>query len=312
MINLFSKQQAENDMDHQTVHIPVMSQEVMQFLNLKPGAIVVDGTLGTAGHSQMMAQAISPGGQLIGIDRDGHSLAVAAERLKEFSSQCHLIQDDYRNLNQILNQLGIQEVDAMLFDLGISSYQLDNPQRGFSLKLEGPLDMRMDQESFISAYDLVNSLSEREISTILRNFGQERWHNRIAHYLVAQRVRNPIESTKDLTDTILKAIPHRYHYQKIHPATRTFQAIRIAVNRELEALEIVLDKSIDSLKVGGRIAVIAFHSLEDRIVKEKFRAFAKAGRLQLLTKKPLRPMDTETDNNPRSRSARLRVAQRLK
>ncbi|HLD69774.1 MAG TPA: 16S rRNA (cytosine(1402)-N(4))-methyltransferase RsmH [Candidatus Omnitrophota bacterium] len=312
MINLFSKQQVENDMDQQTVHIPVMAQEVMQFLNLKPGAIVVDGTLGTAGHSQMMAQAISPGGQLIGIDRDGHSLAVAAQRLKEFSSQCHLIQDDYRNLNQILHQLGIQEVDAMLFDLGISSYQLDNPERGFSLKLEGPLDMRMDQESFISAYDLVNSLSEREISTILRNFGQERWHNRIAHYLVAQRVRNPIESTKDLTDTILKAIPHRYHYQKIHPATRTFQAIRIAVNRELEALEIVLDKSIDSLKVGGRIAVIAFHSLEDRIVKEKFRTFAKAGRLQLLTKKPLRPTDQETDNNPRSRSARLRVAQRLK
>ena len=312
MINLFSKQQVENDMDQQTVHIPVMAQEVMQFLNLKPGAIVVDGTLGTAGHSQMMAQAISPGGQLIGIDRDGHSLAVAAQRLKEFSSQCHLIQDDYRNLNQILHQLGIQEVDAMLFDLGISSYQLDNPERGFSLKLEGPLDMRMDQESFISAYDLVNSLSEREISTILRNFGQERWHNRIAHYLVAQRVRNPIESTKDLTDTILKAIPHRYHYQKIHPATRTFQAIRIAVNRELEALEIVLDKSIDSLKVGGRIAVIAFHSLEDRIVKEKFRTFAKAGRLQLLTKKPLRPTDQETDNNSRSRSARLRVAQRLK
>ena len=312
MINLFSKQQVENDMDQQTVHIPVMAQEVMQFLNLKPGAIVVDGTLGTAGHSQMMAQAVSPGGQLIGIDRDGHSLAVAAQRLKEFSSQCHLIQDDYRNLNQILHQLGIQEVDAMLFDLGISSYQLDNPERSFSLKLEGPLDMRMDQESFISAYDLVNSLSEREISTILRNFGQERWHNRIAHYLVAQRVRNPIESTKDLTDTILKAIPHRYHYQKIHPATRTFQAIRIAVNRELEALEIVLDKSIDSLKVGGRIAVIAFHSLEDRIVKEKFRTFAKAGRLQLLTKKPLRPTDQETDNNPRSRSARLRVAQRLK
>ena len=311
MIDLFSKQ-AGNDMDHQTVHIPVMSKEVMDFLNLKPGAIVVDGTVGTAGHSRMIAESISPGGQLIGIDRDGHSLAVAAERLKSFSAQCHLIQDDYRNFDHILNQLGIQEVDAMFFDLGISSYQLDNPQRGFSLKLEGPLDMRMDQESFISAYDLVNSLSEREISTILRNFGQERWHNRIAHYLVAQRVRNPIESTKDLTDTVLKAIPHRYHYQKIHPATRTFQAIRIAVNRELEALEIVLEKSIDSLKVGGRIGVIAFHSLEDRIVKEKFRAFAKAGRLKLMVKKPLRPTDTEMNNNPRSRSARLRVAERIK
>lgn len=311
MINLFSKQ-AGNDRDHQTMHIPVMPKEVMQYLNLKPGMIVVDGTLGTGGHSQMIVRAISPEGELIGIDRDGHSLAVAAQRLKEFSSQCHLVQDDYRNLDHVLNQLGIREVDCIFFDLGISSYQLDDPQRGFSLKLDGPLDMRMDQESFISAYDLVNSLSEREISTILRNFGQERWHNRIAHYLVVHRLRNPIASTKDLTDTVLKAIPHRYHYQKIHPATRTFQAIRIAVNRELEALEIVLDKSIDFLKIGGRIGVIAFHSLEDRIVKEKFRIFANAGRLKLLVKKPLRPTDAEIDNNPRSRSARLRVVERIK
>lgn len=311
MIDFFSKQMG-NDMDHQTVHIPVMTREVMQYLNLKPGAIVVDGTLGTAGHAHLMAQAIAAEGSLIGIDRDGHSIAVAAQRLKDFSSQCRLIQDDYRNLDHILNQLEISKVDSMLFDLGISSYQLDNPERGFSLKLEGPLDMRMDQESYISAYDLVNSLSEREISTILRNFGQERWHNRIAHYLVAQRIKNPIESTKDLTDTVLKAIPYRYQHEKIHPATRTFQAIRIAVNRELEALEVVLDKSIDFLKIGGRICVIAFHSLEDRIVKEKFRHFAKAGRLKLIVKKPLRPTDTEMNNNPRSRSARLRVAERIK
>ena len=298
-------------MNNPTVHIPVMSAEILTFLNLKPGAVVVDGTLGTAGHANAILSAIGPEGRLIGIDRDKDSLAFASQRLHDFSQSCSLVQDDYRNLDQVLQNLGITEVDAILLDLGISSYQLDNPERGFSLKLDGPLDMRMDQESYISAYDLINSLSEREISSILRNFGQERWHNRIAHYLVAQRSKSPIESTKDLTDTILRAIPSRYQHQKIHPATRTFQAIRIAVNRELEALEIVLNKSIDFLKVGGRIGVIAFHSLEDKTVKEKFRDFVKADRGKLILKKPLRPTEEETNINPRSRSARLRVLERI-
>ena len=298
-------------MNNQTVHIPVMSREILELLNLKNGAVVVDGTLGTAGHANSILEVIGEKGRLIGIDRDKDSLTFASERLKRFSHQCQLVQDDYRNLDQILNHLGIHEVDAILLDLGISSYQLDNPERGFSLKLNGPLDMRMDQESYISAYDLINSLSEREISSILRNFGQERWHNRIAHYLVTQRSKNPIESTKDLTDTVLKAVPSRYQHQKIHPATRTFQAIRIAVNRELEALEIVLNKSIDFLKAGGRIGVVAFHSLEDKIVKEKFRGFVKADKAKLIVKKPLRPTDEETSVNPRSRSARLRVLERI-
>ena len=298
-------------MNNPTVHIPVMSAEILTFLNLKPGAVVVDGTLGTAGHANAILSAIGPEGRLIGIDRDKNSLAFASQRLKDFSQSCSLVQDDYRNLDQVLQNLGITEVDAILLDLGISSYQLDNPERGFSLKLDGPLDMRMDQESYISAYDLINSLSEREISSILRNFGQERWHNRIAHYLVAQRSKSPIESTKDLTDTVLRAIPSRYQHQKIHPATRTFQAIRIAVNRELEALEIVLNKSIDFLKVGGRMCVIAFHSLEDKIVKENFRGFVKADQGKLIFKKPLRPTEEETMVNPRSRSARLRVLERI-
>ncbi len=298
-------------MSNQTIHIPVMSREILTFLNLQPGAVVVDGTLGTAGHANAILDVIGEKGRLIGIDRDKDSLTFASERLKKFSQSCQLIQDDYRNLDQILQHLGINEVDAILLDLGISSYQLDNPERGFSLKLDGPLDMRMDQQSYISAYDLINALSEREISSILRNFGQERWHNRIAHYLVTQRAKSPIESTKDLTNTVLRAIPSRYQHQKIHPATRTFQAIRIAVNRELEALEIVLNKSIDFLKVGGRIGVIAFHSLEDRIVKEKFRSFVKAHTGKLIFKKPLRPTDEETSVNPRSRSARLRVLERI-
>jgi len=310
MIEL-SLEQVVMRMSNQTIHIPVMSREILTFLNLQPGAVVVDGTLGTAGHANAILDVIGEKGRLIGIDRDKDSLTFASERLKKFSQSCQLIQDDYRNLDQILQHLGINEVDAILLDLGISSYQLDNPERGFSLKLDGPLDMRMDQQSYISAYDLINALSEREISSILRNFGQERWHNRIAHYLVTQRAKSPIESTKDLTNTVLRAIPSRYQHQKIHPATRTFQAIRIAVNRELEALEIVLNKSIDFLKVGGRIGVIAFHSLEDRIVKEKFRSFVKAHTGKLIFKKPLRPTDEETSVNPRSRSARLRVLERI-
>jgi 16S rRNA (cytosine1402-N4)-methyltransferase len=177
--------------------------------------------------------------------------------------------------------------------------------------MDGPLDMRMDQESFISAYDLVNSLSEKEISYILKNYGQERWHSRIAHFLVVQRNDNPLESTSELRDIVVKAIPSRYRRQKIHPATRTFQAIRIAVNRELEALEIALDKSVEVLRSGGRICVIAFHSLEDKIVKEKFRYYQKAGKLQVLTKKPQRPTVQEIKDNPRARSARLRAAERI-
>ena len=236
---------------------------------------------------------------------------MAQEKLKDLNGRYRLIQSDFRSIDQILEKEGIQKVDGMLFDLGISSYQLENPQRGFSLKLEGPLDMRMDKKSYISAYDLVNSLSEQEIASILRNFGQERWHNRIARYLVQQREKNPIESTKDLSDTVLKAIPHRYKNQRIHPATRTFQAFRIAVNRELEALEMVMGKCIRYLKVGARLCVISFHSLEDKIVKEKFRYFAKEETLKLITKKPLRPTEHEIEENPRARSARLRVAEKI-
>ncbi len=313
MIHISSEQeQVVEDMNEQAFHTPVMSREVIEHLNLKLGSVVVDATLGMAGHASAIVQQIGPEGQLIGIDRDKNSLAIAARNLAPFSSQTQLIQDDYRNLARILNQLKIEQVDGMLFDLGISSYQLDNPDRGFSIKADGPLDMRMDQDSYISAYDLINSLSERELSTILKNFGQERWHNRIAHYLVEKRSQSPIESTKDLSDVVLRAIPYRYQNHKIHPATRTFQAIRIAVNRELEALEIVLNQAVDFLKVGGRICVIAFHSLEDRIVKERFKFFSQTRKLKLIVKKPLRPTEEEINVNPRSRSARLRVAERIK
>jgi 16S rRNA (cytosine1402-N4)-methyltransferase len=198
-----------------------------------------------------------------------------------------------------------------LLDLGLSSFQLNDPKRGFGFRAEGPLDMRMNQDNPLSAFDLVNSLSEREISTILKDFGQERWHNRIARYIVAKRSEKPIETTAELSHVVLKAMPRSSKRQKIHPATRTFQAFRIAVNRELEGLQEALDKCIGSLKIGGRIGVIAFHSLEDRIVKQTFRDMAKSGTVKLIFKKPLRPSDGEVQLNPRARSARFRVAERI-
>jgi 16S rRNA (cytosine1402-N4)-methyltransferase len=299
------------DAPSESIHTSVMLPEVLEYLNLSEGGCVVDFTLGIGGHALEMLKRIGAEGRLIGIDRDGESLELARQRLKDYQSQCTLFQSDYRNMDEVLSHAGVREVDAMLFDLGISSYQLNNAQRGFSLRLEGPLDMRMDTRSYISAYDLINSLSEKELATILKNFGQERWHHRIAHYVVNRRGRAPIESTKDLRELVQKAVPNRYQREKIHPATRTFQAIRIAVNRELEALSVAMDKCLEYLKKGGRVCVISFHSLEDKIVKERFRALAKEGRVQLLTKKPLRPTPEEVHQNPRSRSARLRAAERI-
>jgi len=293
-------------------HIPVMLSEVLEYLNLGPTSCIVDCTLGLGEHAGAIVKSISPDGQLIGIDRDQSSIDLAREKFQKQSAKVHFVHDDFRNLDKILTQINKKEVDGILFDLGISSYQLSQPGRGFSFKNDDALDMRMDQDGFISAYDLINSLSEKEISNILRNYGQERWHNRIAHKVVEERSKKPISSTMDLSEIVVRAIPARFRRQRIHPATRTFQAIRIAVNRELEALEIALDKCVNHLKIGGRICVISFHSLEDRIVKTKFRQLAKEGNLSLIFKKPLRPSEEEVQTNPRARSARLRVAQRIK
>lgn len=291
-------------------HIPVMCQEVLEGLNLHPGDSVLDCTLGLGGHSKEILNRISPNGSLIGIDRDADSIALAQKNLEEYADRITFVQKDFRYLDKVLDDLGIKEVDAILLDLGVSSYQLETPERGFSIRGNGPLDMRMDQGSFISAYDLVNSLSTNEISMILKNFGEERWHRRIADHVVRERVKHPIESTEELKKIIVSAIPRQYQHQKIHPATRSFQALRIAVNRELEALEEALDKCINCLRVGGRICVIAFHSLEDKIVKDKFNGYLKENRIKILTKKPLRPSASEVDKNPRARSARLRVAEK--
>ncbi|MCM8770757.1 MAG: 16S rRNA (cytosine(1402)-N(4))-methyltransferase RsmH [Candidatus Omnitrophica bacterium] len=288
-----------------------MCKEVIEYLNLRPGCVVIDATIGTAGHALEIIKRILPGGLLIGVDKDKETLAVARERLKEFQDRVILIHDDFRNIDAVTRNLKLSGVDAILFDLGISKFQLDNPERGFSFSSDGPLDMRMDRESFISAYDLVNNLSSDEISNILWSFGQEHWHNRIARHLVEERRKFPITTTRQLSNIVVSAIPYKARHKKIHAATKTFQAIRIAVNRELEAEEEALKKSVGLLKKGGRICVLSFHSLEDRLVKLNFRYFANRAELKIITPKPLVPSTEEKKANPMSRSAKLRVAERL-
>src|SRR3989338_4417758 len=303
------------------LHKPVMRQEALKALNLKPGQTIVDATVGTAGHSLEILKAISPGGRLIGIDRDEDSLVIAKERLTEFSRQVggstgrltvDIAHGDFRDINKILSALKVKKIDGILFDLGVSSYQLDSKERGFSFRYDAPLDMRMDKTSYILAYDLVNNLTEKEISDILWMFGEERWHNRIARHLVRERSRSPVATTGQLRDIVLRAIRRPFSPgQRIHPATRTFQALRISVNRELEALEEALRAVPELLKKNGRVCVISFHSLEDRIVKHNFKENSLKGIYRIITKKPLEAGDDETAQNPRSRSAKMRAASKI-
>lgn len=310
--NLFLKKSPKNlwtfdEMCKTELHKPVMCKEILEYLKLRSGITVVDATIGSAGHSIKILERILPRGRLIGIDRDSESLGMAETRLSDFVEAVNLIHGNFRDLDKILVMAGIDKVDAIIFDLGLSSVQLSDPQRGFSFRLEGPLDMRMDRTSFIQAYDLINNLNEEEISSLLWSFGQERFHNRIAHLLVTERQRAPINSTSQVANIVLRAMPRHYRFTRIHPATRTFQAIRIAVNRELEALDEGIKKAVGLLKRGGRIVVISFHSLEDRIVKINFRS---EERLKIITRKPLLASCEERTENPSSRSARLRVAER--
>ena len=307
-------------MSIESLHKPVMRQEALKALNLKPGQTIVDATVGTAGHSLEILKAISPGGRLIGIDRDEDSLVIAKERLAEFNSQVggstgptiDIAHGDFRDINKILSALKVKKIDGILFDLGVSSYQLDSKERGFSFRYDAPLDMRMDKTSYILAYDLVNNLTEKEISDILWMFGEERWHNRIARHLVRERSRSPVATTGQLRDIVLRAIRRPFSPgQRIHPATRTFQALRIAVNRELEALEEALRAVPELLKKNGRVCVISFHSLEDRIVKHNFKENSLKGIYRIITKKPLEAGDDETAQNPRSRSAKMRAASKI-
>ena len=300
-------------MQEETFHIPAMLHEVIDYLALKPGQVIVDATLGTGGHSLEILKKIIPSGKLIGIDRDEDSLNISRERLSDFSGNFELVHANFLDLDQVLSKLGIDEIDGIIFDLGISTFQLKNAQRGFSFQEEGPLDMRLDKDSYISAYDLVNNLNESEISDMLWSFGQERWHNRIAHLLIQERKIQPIATTRQLADLVTRAIPYKYrrsHY-RIHPATRTFQAVRIAVNRELEIIESAIKKAVAILKTQARICVISFHSLEDRAVKQTFRQLKAEGIINIITPKPLTPLLSEIEANPSSRSSKFRVAERI-
>ncbi len=284
-----------------------MPDEVLGFLRLKNGCRVLDATLGCGGHAALILQKILPDGLLIGIDRDKESLETARSYLDAPEKAFRLIQANFRDIDTALKGLGIKKIDAALFDLGLSSYQLEDPVRGFSFERDGHLDMRMDRSQTLSAYDIVNRVKWEDLERIIRDFGEERYSRRVADFIVEQRKKAPIASTGELTGLIKMALGRRYGSQRIHPATRTFQALRIAVNGELDNLDGALVKILEVLNPGARLLVISFHSLEDRIVKNRFREFAKAVRGRILTKKPLTAKSEEIRQNPRSRSAKLRV-----
>ncbi|MEE8360364.1 MAG: 16S rRNA (cytosine(1402)-N(4))-methyltransferase RsmH [Candidatus Omnitrophota bacterium] len=290
------------------MHQPVLLREVLGYLDLAPGKTIVDCTVGLGGHAKAILERIVPGGTLVGIDRDGETLANARENLKEFKDNIFLAQGNFKNIKDVIKEFDVGEIDGYLFDLGISSFQLEESKRGFSLKHNGPLDMRMDRTLDVSAGYLVNTLREVEIARILKSYGEERFSGRIARAIVRNR---PLETTAQLAETVSAVVPAYYRHGRIHPATRTFQAIRIAVNGELEALDDALDKIPELLNKGTRVCVISFHSLEDRIVKNRFKDYKQRGVLEIITKKPIRPTPEEVASNPRSRSAKLRVAERI-
>ncbi|HIO41648.1 MAG TPA: 16S rRNA (cytosine(1402)-N(4))-methyltransferase RsmH [Aquifex sp.] len=290
-------------------HFPVLLEETVNLLSREGEAVYVDATIGLGGHSYELLRR-NPKAYLIGIDKDPNALEVAERRLKEFEGRFSLYQADYRDIDEVLKAEGVEAVDGILMDLGVSMLQLKTPERGFSFMEEAPLDMRMDPRQRLTAYDVVNRYSERELARIIREFGEERFAPRIARAIVQYRRKKPIETTRELAEIVERAVPKGF-YRRIHPATKTFQAIRIEVNRELEHLKEALLKIPNLLKVGGRVAVISFHSLEDRIVKHTLRHFEKEGLLKVLTKKPITPSEEEIRKNPPSRSAKLRAAERV-
>jgi len=285
------------------LHEPVMVEEVLRFLEPGPRKLIVDATVGTGGHAQAILER---GAELVGIDRDPYALEVARERLCRFGKRVCLVHGNFRDLEGILRELGIEAVDGVLFDLGMSSFQLEDPERGFSFLVESPLDMRMDPTQSLTAYEIVNHWPERKIAEILREYGEERYARKIARAIVRAR---PIETTTELARIVARCYPPGYH--RIHPATRTFQALRIAVNDELNALKEGLLAAIRCLRPGGVVVAISFHSLEDRIVKHTFRQRWIADEVEILTKKPVIPSQEEISRNPRARSAKLRAARKL-
>ena len=306
-------------------HIPVLLHECIDNLNIRPDGIYVDGTLGMGGHSEQIAGRLTTG-TLIGIDRDETAIARAGARLAPFGERVQLVHGNFRDTAAILDRLGIDAVDGMLFDLGVSSPQLDETQRGFSYMHDAPLDMRMDATSGLSAWNVVNEWPENELKRILYEYGEERYAPRIAGAIVRARAQRPISTTLELVDVIRSAMPGAALREKQHPAKRSFQAIRIAVNGELDALPPMLEAAVSHLNAGGRLAVISFHSLEDRIIKKTMQELAtgctcppefpvcvcgKKPKIRLVSRKPIVSGEAELAENPRARSAKLRVAEKL-
>ncbi|HHV11930.1 MAG TPA: 16S rRNA (cytosine(1402)-N(4))-methyltransferase RsmH [Clostridiales bacterium] len=307
-------------------HISVLLEETIEHLNIKPEGIYVDGTLGGGGHSYEIAKRLTTG-RLIGIDQDEAAIAAASERLSEFKDRVTVVRSNYCDMKQVLKDLSIESVDGILLDLGVSSYQLDTPERGFSYKEDAPLDMRMDTRGELTAKDIINNYSEMELFRIIRDYGEDNFAKNIAKHIVRRRAEKPIGTTFELTEVIKAAIPMKIRMNSGHPAKRTFQAIRIELNRELEVLRDTLQDMIDLLAPGGRLCIITFHSLEDRIVKASFRqnenpctcppdfpvcVCGKLPRGKVISRKPILPSEEELENNSRSKSAKLRVFERLK
>lgn len=303
-----------------------MPAEVLACLAPRPGGVYVDGTLGGGGHARLILEASAPDGVLIGFDRDPAALAAAGERLSSFGNRVRLVRGNYGEMAEALGNLGIDAVDGFLLDIGVSSHQLDTAERGFSFQVDAPLDMRMDPDAGRTAATLVNELAEGELARIIRDYGEERWAKRVASFIVKARQDQAIESTLQLVDIVKGAIPRGAWEDRIHPATRTFQALRIAVNDELGSLERGLAAGIALLAPGGRGVVISFHSLEDRIVKNTFRRYAQGctcpkdfplcvcggkARLRILTGRPVVAGEAEVAGNPRARSAKLRAVEKL-
>ncbi|TMG05353.1 MAG: 16S rRNA (cytosine(1402)-N(4))-methyltransferase RsmH [Chloroflexi bacterium] len=304
-------------------HVPALSQEVIELLQPRSGAVAIDCTLGQAGHARQILQRITPGGRLLGIDRDPSALRAARELLVPFGDSAVVVHGRFSELGELAAKNGFSPADLILFDFGLSSTQIDDPSRGFSFRADGPLDMRMDPNAKLTAAQIVNDDDVAEIERILQQYGEERWARRIAQFIVARR---PLRSTRDLAQAVEAAVPRRAWPRDIHVATRTFQALRIAVNDELGEIETGLRAALSTLKPGGRMATISFHSLEDRLVKSFFNVESKdcicppqqpvctcghRASLRIVTRHLVRPSDEEVAANPRARSARLRVAEKL-
>ena len=306
-------------------HISVLLEESVQNLDINKDGIYVDCTMGGGGHSELIVSKLSPQGRLVGIDRDTEALNASKKRLSSYNNVDY-IHNNFHNIKQVLDELNIKEVDGIIADLGVSSYQLDNKQRGFSYMEDARLDMRMDASSELDAYKVINTYSEEKLAEIIFKYGEEKFSRKIAKIIVERRKEKPVETTLELVEIIKKAIPEKFRQKGSHPAKRTFQAIRIEVNSELEPLSDAIEDMFSCLKKGGRLSVITFHSLEDRIVKQKYNDLCKGctcppdfpicvcgnkPKGKLVTRKPVLPSDEECEYNKRSKSAKLRVIEKL-